>query len=474
MGRMSYLSSKESKRKALEEALDIKGFAEGGFPAGAGRPISTITGKFLPTDEEKWLAGKKFLSTLMDVSPGVGDVKSLQEALTGVDVLTGEELGALGRSLAGLAVLPFVPGSIKNIGKIGKKTKGVGTPFLKESAELLNKEISFFREMYPDVAQKLSKVDIYPQHKMSSPTQRGKFITKVSEASRLGSEEPYSIAIAERLLLEGGKYKPTTAAQTFKHEKYHAVSRFIKDKLHDPRFIGESEETLDKFVEMNKFIDSFETRKPFSTYAKKVQQTKEADKYYMLRKKTGDPEYQKFVPAKKGKYASENFAEFARKVEMGEIKGKLAQQYQELFDPKLFKLGKSQGLSEIPKFKSTEDAVKFGKKATKTDIIELQRLRKQTMLEGEGLRKAGKLQESSDVGFKTQLYNEAIQASEGRKFIGFAEGGMVSNWLKTAWEFYFGKKDVEMTGPQDTMGRMSYLSSKESKRKALEEALDKM
>jgi TP901 family phage tail tape measure protein len=54
----------------------------------------------------------------------------------------------------------------------------------------------------------------------------------------------------------------------------------------------------------------------------------------------------------------------------------------------------------------------------------------------------------------------------------FAEGGMVSNWLKTAYDFYFGKKDVEMTGPQDTMGRMSYLSSKETKRHKLDEAFN--
>ena len=60
---------------------------------------------------------------MLDVVPGIGDIKSGQEAWTGEDVLTGEKLGMLGRSLSGLAVLPFIPGSIKNLGKTFKKTK---------------------------------------------------------------------------------------------------------------------------------------------------------------------------------------------------------------------------------------------------------------------------------------------------------------------------------------------------------------
>jgi hypothetical protein len=472
MGRMSYLSGKETKKRALDEALDTKGFAEGGIPVGAGRPISTVTGKFLPTDEEKWIAGKKLLSALMDISPGIGDVKSAQEALTGEDILTGEKLGTLGRSLAGLAVLPFVPGSIKNIGKIGKKTKDVGTPFMRESASLLQKEIRDFRKMYPDVAEKLAEVNILPQHKMGSPTQRGSFASKASLSARLRPDEQYSINIAEKLLADSSKYKATTATHAFKHEKWHAIRRFTKDKKYDPKYLGESEETLSKFLEMNKFIDSFETRKPFSPYAKKAKQTNEANKYYMELKKYGDPAFKDFVLPKKINYGSENFAEFAQRVETGEITGKLAQQFQELFDPKLFQL--SINKPTIPIFKGTEDAARFGVNATKTDITELKRLREQTLLEGKTLQEAGKLQEAYDIGFKAQLYNEAIQASEGRKFIpaGFAEGGMVSNWLKTAYDFYFGKKDVEMTGPQETMGRMSYLSSKESKKERLDEALD--
>ena len=346
MGRMSYLSNKETKKKRLDEAFDInaKGFAEGGLPVGAGRPISTITGKFVPTDEEKWIGGKKFLSALLDVIPGVGDVKSGKEAWSGEDILTGEKLGILGRSLAGLAVLPFVPGSIKNLSKTFKKTKNVGTSFMIESAGLLSKEIRFFKEMYPDVAKKLERtVNILPQHKMSA---RGKFVTKESEAGRLGLDEPYSVSIAERLLTDSSKYKPTTATHTFKHEKWHAMRQFVKDKIRDSRYLGESEETLDRFLEMNRFMDSFGKRKPFSNYAERVRQAPATDKYFMSLKKAGHPEYREFVPPKRGNYASENFSEFAKKVEIGEIKGGLAQQFQSLFDPKYFQLGEPRGFAE--------------------------------------------------------------------------------------------------------------------------------
>lgn len=71
---------------------------------------------------------------------------------------------------------------------------------------------------------------------------------------------------------------------------------------------------------------------------------------------------------------------------------------------------------DIPKFKTTGKAVEFGKEATKGELIQLKKLREQTKLEGKVLQKAGKLQEASDIGYKAQLYNEAIQAKQGRDF----------------------------------------------------------
>jgi len=71
---------------------------------------------------------------------------------------------------------------------------------------------------------------------------------------------------------------------------------------------------------------------------------------------------------------------------------------------------------DIPEFKTTGEAVKFGKKATNSEKIELQKLLDEAKVKGAKLQKEGKLQESGDVGFKAQLYHEALQAAEGRKF----------------------------------------------------------
>jgi hypothetical protein len=72
----------------------------------------------------------------INLAPGIDDILSAQEALTGVDrraQIVGElmgrpaepqELGWLGRGLSGLGVLPFVPGAVKHIapggGAMGK------------------------------------------------------------------------------------------------------------------------------------------------------------------------------------------------------------------------------------------------------------------------------------------------------------------------------------------------------------------
>jgi hypothetical protein len=53
----------------------------------------------------------------LDFVPGIGDVKGAQEAITGEILITGEELTPLQRGLAGVSVLPFIPGTIKGLGK---------------------------------------------------------------------------------------------------------------------------------------------------------------------------------------------------------------------------------------------------------------------------------------------------------------------------------------------------------------------
>jgi len=54
-------------------------------------------------------------SAMLDWLPGVGDIKAVQESVTGRDVITGKRLGAVQRLLSGLAVLPFVPGTIRRL-----------------------------------------------------------------------------------------------------------------------------------------------------------------------------------------------------------------------------------------------------------------------------------------------------------------------------------------------------------------------
>lgn len=65
---------------------------------------------------------KEILSFATDLAPVLGDVKGAIEATTGKDPITGSRLGNIERILAGSSVLPFVPGQIKKIGRVGKKT----------------------------------------------------------------------------------------------------------------------------------------------------------------------------------------------------------------------------------------------------------------------------------------------------------------------------------------------------------------
>ena len=61
------------------------------------------------------------LGTALDFVPIVGDIKSAQEAVTGRVLTTGQKLGTAGRLLAAAGTLPFVPGSIKAVGRGAKR-----------------------------------------------------------------------------------------------------------------------------------------------------------------------------------------------------------------------------------------------------------------------------------------------------------------------------------------------------------------
>ena len=76
---------------------------------------------------------------------------------------------------------------------------------------------------------------------------------------------------------------------------------------------------------------------------------------------------------------------------------------------------KAKPIEAIPEFKTTGEAMKFGKEATPAQIKELRILRDKTLLKNGELLKQKKLQESSDVGTKAQFYNEAILAAEGKR-----------------------------------------------------------
>jgi len=70
----------------------------------------------------------------------------------------------------------------------------------------------------------------------------------------------------------------------------------------------------------------------------------------------------------------------------------------------------------IPKFKTTGEAFKFGKKATKAEFKELQRLKQGIRAESSALLKQGKAKEAGDMAQKSIFYTEAIQARQGRDF----------------------------------------------------------
>jgi hypothetical protein len=90
-----------------------------------GRPVSTITGKPVPTAQERMAPGKGFIDILSALLPGIGDVRDIGEAATGKDIF-GEELTPFERILTGFAAMvPFIPGTIRKVPKMSKSLKDI-------------------------------------------------------------------------------------------------------------------------------------------------------------------------------------------------------------------------------------------------------------------------------------------------------------------------------------------------------------
>ena len=80
--------------------------------------------------------------------------------------------------------------------------------------------------------------------------------------------------------------------------------------------------------------------------------------------------------------------------------------------PALVKMGLKAGKKLIPKFKTTQDALIFGEKATVEQIAELKRLKDIAYKESTVARKAKDFQKAGDLGYEGQLYREALEVVE--------------------------------------------------------------
>jgi hypothetical protein len=90
-----------------------------------GQPISTITGKPVPTAQEKMQPGKEIIDMLSALLPGIGDVRDVGEAVSGKDMF-GKELSPLERLITTFAAsVPFVPGAIRKLPKMSDKLRGL-------------------------------------------------------------------------------------------------------------------------------------------------------------------------------------------------------------------------------------------------------------------------------------------------------------------------------------------------------------
>lgn len=82
---------------------------------------------------------------------------------------------------------------------------------------------------------------------------------------------------------------------------------------------------------------------------------------------------------------------------------------------KLFK-GQEKGTVtvEIPKLKSTEEAIDFGKTADATQLAEMAKRREELLVQTKEATKAQDWDKASELGFEAQLYREAIESNEGK------------------------------------------------------------
>ncbi|HYH47079.1 MAG TPA: polymorphic toxin-type HINT domain-containing protein, partial [Thermoanaerobaculia bacterium] len=81
---------------------------------------------------------KEMLSTAISFVPGLGDVKDAQEAITGVDLITGRELSWMERGITVVAaVVPVVGGAAlrQALGNVGERAAKEGVNALEEGAE---------------------------------------------------------------------------------------------------------------------------------------------------------------------------------------------------------------------------------------------------------------------------------------------------------------------------------------------------
>jgi len=434
-----------------------------------GAPVSTITGKpFMtkaeydeiyrpPTKDELKSFGKLATSTVLDASPIVGDVKSAQEAITGIDVITDEKLGPLSRGLAGLAVLPFVPGSIKHLGKSGKALKSLDTAVdlsgsvgkatnkadLAKNIDILNEEFKLARSNHP-VAGLMTN----PNLKVSTKAKEGQKLTTTFKegqdivSSSRGLAKASDLA-SRRKVVAGG----------FEHEiGGHVTESAVKKFLKDPSLIGKHIDdpeiaktlTKERLQKMKDFMDSFIAQPPVSKYAERF---------------TGDA----------SKFGRENFAEFVKLVKAGEIKSPLVEEYTKLFT------GFAEGgiMGQIGDWLKTAKEFYFGREveATEEELAEMaEDARSFSYLTSKDTKK-------NILDAVDPHNNKGGGGMMKRKH--FAEGGMagrIKDWLKTTKDFFFGR-DVEVSEEDLARGAesgrsTSYLTRKETKKNILDAAGD--
>jgi hypothetical protein len=74
---------------------------------------------------------------------------------------------------------------------------------------------------------------------------------------------------------------------------------------------------------------------------------------------------------------------------------------------------KEKAIVETPEFKTSKEAIDFGKDATEDQITTMARKAKEAERKSDKLRKQGKLQEAMDAATESQFNNEAVQSAKG-------------------------------------------------------------